>query len=164
MQIDSKWEDCLYRIEALNTLLFMVDSMTEDVNRVKKYMQVESFEKEVVSNMISKVLDNLSESRYRRLLPDLPARGFTQLDKLTLERREREWALLLEDTDSLRTEIGRMTHGELLMEIEDQIIPKIKELAVEVSADCPISLSSRNYKAYPHSSLTSVTCTVCHVP
>ena len=130
-QVDSQWEDCLYRIEALNILLYMVESMTTAINAIKKYMEVENFDNEVVRNMVGEILDNLSENLDQNL-PALPAQGlFTRLDKNVWERREQEWNFLKEDADVLRRNLTEKPHQELVTEVEDFML-RLKSLAVEV--------------------------------
>ena len=131
LQVDSQWEDCLYRVEALNILLFMVDSLTEGINSVKKYMEIENYENDIVRNMIGEILDNLSES-LDQPLPELPVQGFTKLDKLVWDRREKEWTFLQEDSENLRRNLSLKPHQELLVEVEDFML-RLKALAIEVS-------------------------------
>ena len=130
--MDCQWEDCLFRIEALNLLLFMVDSVAEGISSIKEYMKMGNYENDVVRSMVGEILDKLSES-LDQSLPDLPTQGFTKLDKLVWERRGIEWTYLQGDVDVLRREMGLKSHEDLLVEVED-IMLRFKALANEVSA------------------------------
>ena len=130
MQVDSQWEDCLYRIEALNILLFMVDTMCRGIDAIKKVMEVENYDNETVRSMVGDMVDHLSQS-LDQSLPTLPTQGFTKLDKLVWERREAEWESLRTDADNLRVNLREKPHQELVSEIEDFML-RIKALAVEV--------------------------------
>ncbi len=129
-QIDSQWEDCLYRIEALNILLFMVETLSKGIDAIKKVMEVESYDNETVRNMVGDMVDHLSES-LDQPLPQLPAQGFTKLDKLVWERRETEWEYLRADVDVLRMKLREKPHQELVSDVEDFML-RIKAMAVEV--------------------------------
>lgn len=128
--MDSQWEDCLYRIEALNILVYMVDSLSAGIDAIKKYMEVENYENDIVRNMVGEILDSLSEN-LDQCLPELPQQGFTRLDKLVWERREQEWNYLKDDADLLRRNLSLKPHQELLSEIEDYML-RLKALAIEV--------------------------------
>lgn len=112
-------------------LLFMVDSVAEGISSIREYMKRGVYENDVVRSMVGEILDNLSES-LDQPLPELPAQGFTKLDRLVWERRGIEWEYLQGDVDCLRREMGLKPHEELLVEVED-IMLRLKALAIEVS-------------------------------
>ena len=130
VQVDSQWEDCLYRVEALNMLLFLVESMSKGIEAIKKVMEVENYDNETVRGMVGDMLDHLSMS-LDQSLPPLPAQGFTKLDKLVWERREAEWECLRADAEALRMNLREKPHQELVSDVEDFML-RIKALAVEV--------------------------------
>lgn len=129
-QVDSQWEDCLFRIEALNIILYMVEDMCNAVDGIKKYMQVENYDNDMVRSMVGEVLDSLSEN-LDQSLPELPAQGFTRLDKQVRGRREKEWIYLREDAELLRRNLAEKPHQELVTEVEDFML-RLKALAIEV--------------------------------
>lgn len=109
----------------------MVDSLVEGIDSVKKYMEVENYENDVVRNMIGEILDGLSES-LDQPLPEIPDQGYTRLDKLVWEQREKEWGFLQQDADNLRRNLSLTPHQELLSEVEDYML-RLKAMAIEVS-------------------------------
>lgn len=129
-QVDSQWEDCLYRIEALNMLLFMVEMLSKGLADIRKVMEIENYENERVRNMVREMIDHLSET-LDQPFPELPKQGFTRLDKLVWERRNAEWEILRADVDNLRMMLNDRTHLDLVSEVEDFML-RIKALAVEV--------------------------------
>lgn len=130
LQVDSQWEDCSYRIESLNLILFTVDALKNKLDTVKKLMEVENYDNETVKNELGEVLDAFSENLYQRL-PDLPEQGFTQLDRLTREHRVLEWDALREDCDLLRRELNIRPLLEAVTEVEEYI-GRLKSMAYEV--------------------------------
>ena len=128
--MDSQWEDCSYRVESLNLILFTIDTLKNGLDSIKKLMEVENYDTETVKNELGEVLDSFSENLYQPL-PMLPEQGFTQLDRLTREHRSQEWGALRADCDVLRRELTIRPLLEAVVEVEEYI-GRLKSMAYEV--------------------------------
>lgn len=93
-------------------------------------MEVENYDNDAVKNQLGEVLDSFSENLYQPL-PALPEQGFTQLDRLMRENREREWTYLRQDCDSLRKNLAIRPLLEMVVEVEEYI-GRLKSMAYEV--------------------------------
>lgn len=76
-QVDSQWEDCTYRIESLNIILFTAESLEEGVKSVEKMMTVDNYDNDAVKSRVGEVLSYFSENLDQRL-PPVPTQGFTK--------------------------------------------------------------------------------------
>lgn len=97
---------------------------------MKKLMEVENYEIDTVKNQLAEILDSFEENLYQPL-PELPEQGFTQLDRLTREHREQEWAALREDFELMRKNLTIRPLLELIVEVEEYI-GRLKSMAYEV--------------------------------
>jgi len=123
------WEDCCFRIESLNILLFMVESLDEAIQRIHKKLSMEIVDLDEVRQDIGVVLDNFGETLDQDL-PSLPKNGITCLDKLMYKRRVLEWESVKLDMGSLRFNLGKSVE-DLVTDLEDFKF-RLKALAVEV--------------------------------
>ena len=130
LQVESNWEDCSYRIESLNILLFMAESLKEGIEELNQLMSVENYDTDEVRSKVGLILDTFSES-LDQSMPELPASGFNRLDKLIKDRRDQEWDILRGDADAMRMQLVSRSIQELLSELEDYML-RLKSLAVEV--------------------------------
>ena len=94
-------------------------------------MEVENYDNDAVKNQLGEVLDSFSENLYQPL-PSLPEQGFTQLDRLMRENRDREWRFLREDCDILRKNLAIRPLLEAVVEVEEYI-GRLKSMAYEVT-------------------------------
>ena len=95
-------------------------------------MEVENYDNDAVKNQLGEVLDSFSENLYQPL-PSLPEQGFTQLDRLMKEHREREWGFLRIDCDVLRKDLAIKPLLEMVVEVEEYI-GRLKSMAYEVTS------------------------------
>ena len=93
-------------------------------------MEVENYDNDAVKNQLGEVLDSFSENLYQPL-PALPEQGFTQLDRLMRDNRDREWKYLRIDTDALRKDLAVRPLLEMIVEVEEYI-SRLKSMAYEV--------------------------------
>ena len=128
--MESQWEDCSYRIESLNILLFLTTSLDEAVKDIKRKIGEKIVDLDEVRQEIGEILDNLSKSLDQEL-PTLPTHGITRLDKLVKEMRNEEWNQLRQNVNGMRMQQGG-TIENLVSELEDFKF-RLKTLAVEVS-------------------------------
>ena len=128
--MESQWEDCSYRIESLNILLFLTTSLDEAVKGIQRKLGEKIVDLDEVRQEIGEILDNLSKSLDQEL-PTLPMYGITRLDKLVKEKRNEEWNQLRQNVDDMRMQLGG-TIEDLVSELEDFKF-RLKTLAVEVS-------------------------------
>ena len=140
MQVDSQWEDCSYRINSLNLILFTAESFRNHFDSIKKMMQVKrdlDVVKDDVREMLDEFIKNLSQP-----IPDLPEKGsFTRLDRLIRDQRDNEWRRINEGYISLRKDLVELNQldpldqqdqlDQIMDGIEDYINP-IKNMAYEV--------------------------------
>lgn len=129
-QVDSQWEDCSYRIDSLNLILFTTERLKNGLDSVKKLMEVENYDNENVKQRLGEVLDSFIEDLYQPL-PDLPEQGFNQLDRLTREHRIQEWAALRDDCGLLRKNLSITPLLEMVVEVEEYVY-RLKSMAYEV--------------------------------
>ncbi len=76
-QVDSQWEDCSFRIDTLNIILFTAEGLQEGVKSVQKMIEVDAYDVDAVKSQIGEVLDMLSEN-LDQMLPPVPEHGFTR--------------------------------------------------------------------------------------
>ena len=76
-QVDSQWEDCSFRIDTLNIILFTAEGLQEGVTSVQKMIEVDAYDVDAVKSQIGEVLDMLSEN-LDQMLPPVPEQGFTR--------------------------------------------------------------------------------------
>ena len=128
--MESQWEDCSYRIESLNILLFLTTSLDKAVKGIQRKIGEKIVDLDEVRQEIGEILDNLSKSLDQEL-PTLPTHGITRLDKLVKEKRNEEWNQLRQNVNDMRMQRGG-TIEDLVSELEDYKF-RLKTLAVEVS-------------------------------
>ncbi len=75
--MDSQWEDCSFRIDTLNIILFTAEGLQEGVKSVQKMIEVDAYDVDAVKSLIGEVLDMLSEN-LDQMLPPVPEHGFTR--------------------------------------------------------------------------------------
>ncbi len=119
----------MFRIESLNILLFLVDSLEKSLQIIHNKLSLKVADLDEVRQDIGEILDNLSESLSQEL-PSLPEQGITRLDKLIKERRDGEWTLLSQDVHELRMHLDN-TVDNLVTDVEDFKF-RLKALAKEV--------------------------------
>lgn len=124
------WEDCSFRIDSLNILLFLVEGLDEAIQRIRKKLSMEIVDLDEVKQDIAVVLDTFGETLDQDLSP-LPDHGITSLDKLMYNRRVQEWEAVKFDMGNLRFNLGKSVE-DLVTELEDFQF-RLKALAVEVS-------------------------------
>lgn len=129
LQVDSQWEDCSHRIESLNIILSVAETIEEGLKAAKKVVETGNYENDAVRGMIRDTFDCLCEDLD---LPELLSRGFTLLDKRIWERRRKECHLLWDDVCVLKKNLPHMPLDELLMKVE-RFLSRLQALAVEVS-------------------------------
>ncbi len=129
VQVDNLWEDCRYRIESLNILLFLVESLDVAIAKIQKKLGMEIVDLDEVRQDIGVVLDKFGETLDQDL-PPLPCHGMTRLDKLRHERRMQEWESVKLDMGNLRFNLGKSVE-ELVTDLEDYKL-RLKALALEV--------------------------------
>ncbi len=78
--MDSQWEDCSFRIDTLNIILFTAGSLSEGVRNVERMTEVENYDVDAVKSQVGEVLDILSEN-LDQMLPALPTQGITRYDQ-----------------------------------------------------------------------------------
>jgi len=128
--VECQWEECSYRIESLNILLFLISSLDEAISGIQKKLGEKITDLDEVRQNIGKILDHLSKSLDQEL-PTLPTQGINKLDKLVKKKRDQEWYQLRQDVDDMRMHLGG-TIEDLVTELEDFKF-RLKALAVEVS-------------------------------
>ena len=129
VQVDSLWEDCSFRIESLNILLFMVEGLDVAIQRIHKKLSMEIVDLDEVRQDIGVVLDSFGETLDQDL-PPLPDQCITCLDKLMYKRRVQEWEAVKLDMGNLRFNLGKSVE-DLITDLEDFML-RLKALAVEV--------------------------------
>lgn len=103
-------------------------------------MQVESYDMDAVNGCLGEMLDFFIEN-LSQLMPELPKGGFTQLDRLTRDRRKKEWGRICSGCGSLRTDLTTATTPKQLDQIMDSIedyIDQLKNMAYEVRYSCKV--------------------------
>ena len=127
-------------MEYLNLILFTAESFKKRFDSVKKMMQVESYDVDAVSRyfgemraMLDDFIENLSQPT-----PELPREGFTLLDRLIRDQRNKEWGRIHDGFELLRIQLRDLTSvtsPEQLDPIMDNIedyINQLKDMAYEV--------------------------------
>ncbi|XP_064383023.1 myoferlin-like isoform X2 [Halichondria panicea] len=133
--VDSQWEDCSFRIDTLNIILFTAEGLQEGVTSVQKMIEVDAYDVDAVKSQIGEVLDMLSEN-LDQMLPPVPEQGFTRLDTQLRSYRESEWACMREEADELRRDMPQYNILELVTKLED-FVARIKSLAIEPQNSVP---------------------------
>jgi len=79
IQVDSQWEDCSFRIDSLNIILFTAAQLEEGLASVEKLINIghDGYDVDAVRSQVGEVLDYFSEN-LDQLLPGLPEQGFTK--------------------------------------------------------------------------------------
>ncbi|KAK6186023.1 hypothetical protein SNE40_008141 [Patella caerulea] len=132
--VDSSWEDISFRLEALNLLLKIIDSLDANMDRVKIGIKAKLPVPEVAQLLIS-LLDQLVVD-CRKEFPD-PVKGHHQsneLDKLTSQYRRSELDMIGEQAAKLRENATDI--NEAMSEIENYLA-MLKNLAVEPQNSMP---------------------------
>jgi len=92
--VDSQWEDCTYRIECLNTLIFIADTLEEGLQPVKMAMDLGEYDETAVKaelkTVLNKLVDLLDNTIPRFSKKALTSRSFTKLDQQLRVYRKRE--------------------------------------------------------------------------
>ena len=92
--------------------------------------------KDYVREMLDEFITNLSQA-----IPDLPEKGFTQLDRLIRDQRKNEWRRIYEGCNSLRRDLVNLNQPDLadqrdrldqIMDGIEDYINQIKNMAYEV--------------------------------
>ena len=97
---------------------------------MKKMMENNNYGILEIKDKLRDELDSFSNNIYQSL-PELPAHGFTQLDKLMRERRAQDLTILREECDILRKNLNDSPLSEILVQIEEYIA-RLKHMAIEV--------------------------------
>lgn len=98
---------------------------------MKRMMEIKNFDIGAVKDELRGHLDSFSEDIYHAL-PELPAHGFTQLDKLMREHRVDRLMTIRKDCDNLRNNLDDRPLPEVVVEIEE-FITCLKSMANEVN-------------------------------
>ena len=129
-QVDSQWEDCSYRIESLNLILFTAESFRKHLDSAKKMIQVGSYDTvAILGDMLDFFIENLSQR-----MPELPKEGYTQLDRLTRDQRMKQWDSIRDDCDSLRRSLTtpEQVEPDKIVDMVEDYINQINNMAYEV--------------------------------
>ena len=135
--MDSLWEDCSHRIEALNILLHISEDMEYSLSKIKELL-VNSCKHEEATDSLMIFLETLGESLDQRL-PIPPRPKFNLLDSRMMELRLSELKSMKEGIQKMMKRIKKK-HGkekqaqilsEVMTELDDYLI-SIKYLCVEV--------------------------------
>lgn len=137
IQVNSVWEDCSHRIEALNTLLHIAHELEENLNAAKKHFNSEEFERatDKLDELLQALLDNLSQ------YPEHPPGNHPNMNNLDVKMRK----FRQNELESMKEDI-KSTKWNLMQSFEEgpcdqaeslnQIIKKTEDYLVKLKGFC----------------------------
>ena len=141
IQVNSVWEDCSHRIEALNTLLHITHELEENLNAAKKHFDSEEFKgaTDKLDELLQSLLDNTSQ--YPEHSPgnhpntnnlDMKMRNFRQneLESMKEDIKSTKWNLMESFTEGPGDQVESL--NQIIKKTEDYLV-KLKGFCYEVS-------------------------------
>ena len=122
-------------MSSLNLILFTAENFKKRFDSEKKRTQVQGYNMDTIKGYVGEML-NFFIGELSQRMPELPEAGFTQLDRLIRDHREKEWTRISGGCESLRKdELTKVTTPEqldLLMDNIEDYINQLKSMAYEV--------------------------------
>lgn len=130
------WEDCRYRVEALNILLHIAKEVEEHLNSVKKHIEMEEYVRAI--DTVDELLHFLTDSISQYLQSPLKHPNMNQLDMKIRMYRQTELNVMMNDANSTMQVMKKSINKGLLEEVQilDQTITEVEDYLVKLRGLC----------------------------